>query len=61
MISIENDCCDCDLTCIGSRCPLTHVVHYYCDKCGNEDRLYHWNTEQLCINCIENLLEKVEL
>ena len=52
----ESECCDCDLPCVREACRYYSVPHNYCDECGNEDQLYHWNTRQLCINCIEILL-----
>lgn len=62
MIVIENECVDCDLPCIYEACPYYRVVRYYCDRCGSEeDVLYWWNGEQLCLDCIANDLEEVEL
>ena len=60
MRKIENDCVDCGLPCLGEGCPYRNVPHYYCDKCGDEAPLYHYDGEELCINCIEEKLEKVE-
>lgn len=56
----ENDCVDCGLPCLGSSCPYRNVVHFYCDKCGQETDLYHFEDEELCIDCIVESLEKVE-
>lgn len=60
MKKIENECVCCGLPCLGSSCPNQNVVRYYCDRCGEEDDLYYFNDEELCIYCIKKLLEKVE-
>ena len=60
MVKIENDCVGCANTCIGSSCPLSAVPHFYCDKCGDETDIYHYDGKELCIDCIEKRLEKVE-
>lgn len=63
MKRIENDCCDCatpNYPCIGNLCPYSQVPHWYCDECGEETQLYHYEDQELCIECIENKLEKVE-
>ncbi len=60
MQKTENECVDCGLPCLGSRCPYQNVTRYYCDKCGEENTLYYFEGEELCIDCIENSLEKVE-
>ena len=62
MVVIENDCVGCaDVigTCLGPDCPNRHVPHYYCDKCGEEEDLYEFEGEELCIDCIEKMLVKV--
>ena len=61
MIKIENHCVGCpsEMGCLGHSCPYTDVVCYYCDECDEEKTLYHFDGEQLCINCIEKRLEKV--
>lgn len=58
MRKIENDCVCCDIPC--SNCGLKHAVHYYCDDCGDETTLYYYDGEELCIDCIEKRLDKVE-
>ncbi len=60
MKKIENECLGCDLPCMGSSCPYRNVTRFYCDKCGDEAQLYHYDGKELCIDCIEKLLEKVE-
>lgn len=56
----ENECVGCGLPCMGSACPNVNVPHFYCDRCGEEDTLYHYNGQELCLECIEKELEKVE-
>ena len=58
MRKIENDCVCCDVPC--SNCGLKHAVHYYCDDCLDEDTLYFYDGQELCIECIKEKLEKVE-
>ena len=60
MIKVENECVDCGLPCLGSSCPNRNVVRIYCDKCGDEGKIYHYDGEHLCISCIEETLEEVE-
>lgn len=63
MIAIESDCVDCpaEMDCLYEACPYYRVVRYYCDRCGSEDDvLYWWGNEQLCLDCVVNDLEEVE-
>ena len=60
MIKVENECVDCGLPCLGSACRYSRVTRYYCDECGEETELYHFEGEELCIDCIIDSLEKVE-
>ena len=62
MIIIENHCVECpiEMGCLGKSCPYQDVEVFYCDECGEEDVLYEFEDEQLCINCILNRLHKVE-
>lgn len=62
MIKIEDECVGCppDIGCLGSQCPYKNVVRFYCDECEEEHRLYWYDDEQLCIDCIEARLERVE-
>ena len=62
MKTIEDECVGCPLEigCLGSSCPYKDVVHYYCDNCGEETQLYYYDDKELCIDCIEKTLEKVE-
>ena len=61
MKRIENECVGCTsigLSCLGISCPNRNVVRFYCDKCGEEEKLYYYNGEELCQDC---LLEKFEV
>lgn len=62
MIRYENECCDCateHYRC-NPYCTRKRVPHFYCDCCGEEDKLYWLDGKQLCISCIESELESVE-
>ena len=64
MIRFENECVGCppDMGCIGSSCPYLNVPRLYCDECDNEEHvLYWWDDQQLCLDCIEARLERVEI
>ena len=57
----ENECVDCGRPCLGNACPNRNVTRFYCDRCGNETKLYHYDGEELCIDCIiSDELEVVE-
>ena len=63
MKKIENECVNCKeigLHCLGCVCPYKEVIRFYCDQCGEEEALYHFDEEELCINCILKRLEVVE-
>ena len=59
MIEVTNECVDCGLPCIGDACPYKNVKRFYCDRCGEETEIYHYNGEELCIECIKSELEPV--
>ena len=58
MIAIENECVGCPIHCID--CGRKHVVHYYCDECGEEADLYNFDGQELCAECILSKFEKIE-
>lgn len=60
MKETKNECVDCGLPCV-STCPHKNVIRFYCDKCGEETQLYYYDGQELCIDCIEKRLEKVEV
>lgn len=59
MIIVENECVDCGLPCLYEGCPYWAVKRYYCDECGEEDKLFHFNDREMCIDCIERELDVV--
>ena len=60
MVQYENECVDCGKPCLGDACPYRHVKRFYCDECDAEAELYYFDDRELCIDCIKDLLEKVE-
>ena len=61
MVRVESGCVDCGLPCQYEACPNYQVVVYECDCCGYEvDSLYYYDGQELCIDCIEHRLERVE-
>ena len=64
MVKYENECVGCptELGCLGSACPNRNVPHLYCDECKDEvETLYHYDGKELCLECIEKMLEKVKV
>lgn len=62
MIKFEDECVDCPPElCVGRFCKYLNVPRFYCDECNDEAELYWFDDEQLCIDCIEERLERVEL
>lgn len=59
MVKLENECVDCGQPCLGNSCPHRNVPHFYCDECGEEETLYEFDGEELCINCIIDRLDEV--
>jgi hypothetical protein len=62
MVRFENDCVDCGKPCFSS-CPYLRVAHFYCDKCGSEvdeDELYEFAGEEMCLDCIKDELPVVK-
>ena len=62
MREISNECVGCppNMGCMGSSCPNRNVEHFYCDECKDEETLYYYDGEELCINCIAKKLDIVE-
>ena len=60
MRRIENDCVDCGLPCLGDSCPYRNVPHFYCDRCGAEEKLYYFEDEELCEDCLIDNFTVVE-
>lgn len=59
MKCIENECVDCGLPCMSS-CKYKNVVRFYCDRCKEEEKLYHYKNEEICAECLLNEFEIVE-
>ena len=56
----ENNCVSCPpgMFCLGSTCPMRHVLHTYCDNCGEEidpDYAIKDGEMDYCNNCAEEL------
>lgn len=63
MKRIENECLDCKslgLPCLESRCPYRNSTRFYCDRCGDECKLYHYDSEEICVTCLLKEFEVVE-
>ena len=61
MVRVESDCVDCGLPCLYEACPHYQAFVYECDDCGEEvNDLYNFDGLELCIDCIEHRLERVE-
>lgn len=62
MKRIENECVGCppEMGCLGGACPHQNVPHYYCDRCGEETTLHHYDGEELCADCLLEEFEIVE-
>ena len=57
---VENECVDCGLPCIYESCKYYAVERFYCDSCTEEEPLYEYDGQELCISCIEKRLKPVE-
>ena len=57
---IESECVSCGMPCLREACPKFAVIKYYCDKCDEEAELFKYDGKELCIDCIEDMLDKVE-
>lgn len=55
-----NECVDCGLPCMGKNCPYQNVTRFYCDKCGDETKLYEYYGEELCQECLLKEFKIVE-
>ena len=62
IIKYEDECVGCppEIGCLHSACKYQNVPHYYCDKCGDEDKLYDYDGEQLCKSCLLGNFKVVE-
>lgn len=62
MQRIENECIGCppEMGCLGNSCPNRNVIRYYCDNCGCEEKLYYYDNEELCEECLLKNFEVVD-
>lgn len=63
MRKVENECVGCTdigLHCLGDACRYRNVVRFYCDKCNEETKLYHYDDRELCKRCLLKEFEVVE-
>ena len=63
MRKIESECVGCTamgLHCLGSSCPNINVVRFYCDECGIEGKLRHYDDKELCEDCLLDKFDVVE-
>lgn len=64
MVHYENECRGCateGYPCRGMSCDYRRVPHYICDDCMDDvKKLYHYGTDELCLDCIEKRLERVK-
>lgn len=60
MKKIENECVNCGPPCIGDACRYRNVIRFYCDRCHEEEKLYHYEDEELCEDCLLKNFEVVE-
>lgn len=64
MKQYENNCVGCppEKGCLGDSCPYRHELHLICDKCeGDVDELYRYDGQELCQDCLLDLIPTVEV
>ncbi len=60
-IKYESQCVSCGFPCRYEACRYYKVKLLICDDCGEEfDTLYRFDGKELCIDCIEKRLERIE-
>lgn len=63
MVRLEDECVGCppEKGCLGSCCPHRNIMHLYCDDCGYDvEKLYKYDDEELCEECLLKRFEVVE-
>lgn len=59
-IRYENQCCQCAVSGYPCNGMHKHVPVPFCDDCGTDDEtIYRFYEEELCLNCIKSRLERV--
>ena len=56
----QSECMPCNLPCVGRACKYYEVTRYYCDQCGDETKLYDFDGQELCSDCIARQLSVIE-
>lgn len=64
MIKYEDECVGCrgsGMQCRGISCRNRCVKRLYCDECGEDsDRLYIYDGQQICQECLLDLYDFIE-
>lgn len=63
MKKIIDECVDCTsmgLHCMGAACSKRRQEIHVCDNCECNDTLYHFEGGEYCIDCIIDMLERVQ-
>lgn len=57
MKMITDECVGCDFC---ADCGARHTERFYCDRCGDETRLYIFGDEEICRDCLLDEFGTVE-
>ena len=60
MRRFETECVSCGLPCLYEGCPYYKVEHFYCDRCGKEEKLYDYYDEEICEECLLKEFKVIE-
>lgn len=62
MRKVEDECVSCpiEMGCLGNSCQYKNIIRFYCDKCGDETTLYHYDDKELCAECLLKEFEVVD-
>lgn len=55
----ESECVDCGKPCVGISCQFYKVERLYCDDCGEEEDLFSFDNQELCLECIKKRLTPI--
>ncbi len=61
MIIKQKECEYFGVSCEKNTCRCQNYTYTVCDECKAEDKIYHHEGKQLCIDCIEKELNRVEI
>ena len=61
MIKYEDNCVGCppEMGCLGSSCPNRNIEVHYCDICDSSNAEYEIDGEDICSDCIEDVLRQI--